>query len=104
MKERGIAFLMARERLGDDSLGPQLKAAFGGVYIANEGFNLESAQAILARGEADAVGFGKDFISNPDLPARLATGAALNPWKMETFYSPGPAGYTDYPALELTDA
>lgn len=104
MRDRGIAFLMARERLGDDRLGPQLKAAFGGVYIANEGFNLESAQAILARGEADAVGFGKDFISNPDLPARLAKGAALNPWKMETFYSPGPEGYTDYPALELTDA
>jgi 2,4-dienoyl-CoA reductase-like NADH-dependent reductase (Old Yellow Enzyme family) len=104
MKDRGIAFLMARERLGDDSLGPKLKAAFGGVYIANEGFNLESAQAILARGEADAVGFGKDFIANPDLPARLKAGAPLNAWKMETFYSGGAEGYTDYPALELSDA
>ena len=104
MKDRGLAFLMARERLGDDSLGARLKAEFGGVYIANEGFNLESAQAILAAGHADAVGFGKDFISNPDLPARLKAGAPLNAWKMETFYSPGPEGYVDYPALQLSEA
>ena len=104
MKDRGIAFLMARERLGDDSLGPQLKAAFGGAYIANEGFKGETAQEILDRGEADAVGFGKDFIANPDLPARLKAGAALNPWRMETFYTGGAEGYTDYPALELSEA
>jgi 2,4-dienoyl-CoA reductase-like NADH-dependent reductase (Old Yellow Enzyme family) len=104
MKDRGLAFLMSRERVGPDSLGPALKTAFGGVYIANEGFNLESAQAILAAGHADAVGFGKDFIANPDLPARLAAGAALNPWRMETFYSGGAEGYTDYPALELSEA
>ena len=58
MRERGLAFLMARERLGDDRIGPQLKAAFGGVFIANEGFELASAQALLDAGEADAVGFG----------------------------------------------
>jgi 2,4-dienoyl-CoA reductase-like NADH-dependent reductase (Old Yellow Enzyme family) len=104
MKARGLAFLMARERLGADSLGPQLKAAFGGVYVANEGFDLESAQAVLARGDADAVAFGKDFIANPDLPARLAAGAPLNPWRMETFYSGGAEGYVDYPALEFSDA
>ena len=100
MRERGIAFLMAREHLGPDSLGPRLKAAFGGVYIANEGFDQASAEALLAAGEADAVGFGKLFISNPDLPARFRTGAALTPWRAETFYSPGPEGYVDYPVLE----
>ncbi|MBU1378443.1 MAG: alkene reductase [Alphaproteobacteria bacterium] len=104
MRERGIAFLMARERVGSDSLGPQLKAAFGGIYIANEGLTGETGQALLDAGEADAIGFGKDFISNPDLPARLKAGAALNAWKMETFYSPGAAGYTDYPALEPASA
>jgi 2,4-dienoyl-CoA reductase-like NADH-dependent reductase (Old Yellow Enzyme family) len=104
MGHRGLAFLMARERLGPDSLGPRLKAAFGGPYIVNEGFNLESAQAVLAAGEADAVAFGKLFIANPDLPARLQAGAPLNPWTLETFYSPGPEGYVDYPALELSDA
>jgi len=104
MRERGIAFLMARERKADDSRGPALKAAFGGVYIVNEGFDLAKGEAALASGEADAVGFGKLFISNPDLPARLKAGAPLNPWIAETFYSPGPEGYVDYPALELDDA
>jgi 2,4-dienoyl-CoA reductase-like NADH-dependent reductase (Old Yellow Enzyme family) len=104
MRERGLAFLMAREHLKAERLGPKLKAEFAGPYIANEGLDLEAAERVLADGEADAVGFGKLFISNPDLPVRLKTGASLNPWTMETFYSPGPAGYTDYPALERTDA
>ncbi|MDB5463611.1 MAG: nemA, partial [Phenylobacterium sp.] len=104
MRERGLAFLMARERRADDSLGPQLKAAFGGPYIVNEGFDLEGARAAVASGEADAVAFGKLFISNPDLPERLKSGAPLNPWIAETFYSAGPEGYVDYPALQLSEA
>lgn len=104
MRERGIAFLMAREHVAPDRLGPQLKAAFGGIYIANEGLDLERAQALLAAGEADAVGFGKLFISNPDLPIRLKLGAPLTAWTAETFYSPGPEGYVDYPLLDPTDA
>ena len=104
MRDRGIAFLMARERVADDSIGPALKAAFGGVYIANEGLDQKAAEALLAAGEADAVGFGKLFISNPDLPARFKAGAPLNPWTLETFYTPGPEGYVDYPALALSDA
>jgi 2,4-dienoyl-CoA reductase-like NADH-dependent reductase (Old Yellow Enzyme family) len=104
MRDRGLAFLMARERQADDSIGAVLKAEFGGVYIVNEGFTLETAQTAVASGDADAVGFGKLFISNPDLPARLKTGAQLNPWTVETFYSPCPEGYVDYPALETADA
>lgn len=97
--KRRIAFLCARESLAEPRLGPKLKAAFGGVYIANERFTQESAQAVLDRGEADAVAFGKAFIANPDLPRRFATGAVLNAWDTSTFYAPGPAGYVDYPAL-----
>jgi 2,4-dienoyl-CoA reductase-like NADH-dependent reductase (Old Yellow Enzyme family) len=104
MRERGIAFLMAREHRRDDSLGPALKRAFGGVYIVNEGFDLAKGEAALAAGEADAVGFGKLFISNPDLPTRLKAGAPLAEWNLATFYTPGPAGYVDYPALALDDA
>jgi len=104
MRDRGLAFLMARERRGEDSLGPALKAAFGGTYIVNEGFDLETAEAAVASGEADAVGFGKLFISNPDLVARLKVAAPLNPWTPETFQSPGPEGYVDYPALEMNKA
>jgi 2,4-dienoyl-CoA reductase-like NADH-dependent reductase (Old Yellow Enzyme family) len=97
--ERNIAFICARERLGDDRIGPQLKAAFGGTYVANEGFTRQTAEQALATGEADAVAFGKLFIANPDLPARFARDAALNPWKAETFYSSGAEGYVDYPHL-----
>lgn len=102
--KRGIAFIAAREHVGPDSIGPLLKKAFGGAYIANEGFTKESAEAILASGNADAVAFGKLFIANPDLPKRFAAGAKLNEWDSSTFYGGNAKGYTDYPALDLVDA
>jgi 2,4-dienoyl-CoA reductase-like NADH-dependent reductase (Old Yellow Enzyme family) len=98
--KRKIAFLMAREARKPDSIGPQIKDAFGGVYIANEGFDQASAEQALADGVADAVAFGKLIIANPDLVARFATRAALNAWNNETFYGGGAAGYIDYPALQ----
>jgi 2,4-dienoyl-CoA reductase-like NADH-dependent reductase (Old Yellow Enzyme family) len=97
--KRKIAFLCSRESTKAPRLGPDLKAAFGGVYIANEGFSREAAEAAIEAGEADAVAFGKLFLANPDLPRRFSLGAPLNAWNAETFYSEGPVGYTDYPAL-----
>lgn len=96
---RKIAFICAREREGPDSIGPELKKAFGGLYVANEKFTLESGNAILAAGDADAVAYGVPYIANPDLPERFAQGAALNAADPTTFYADGAAGYTDYPAL-----
>jgi len=96
---RGIAFIAAREHAGAGRIGPELKAAFGGVYVANEGFDEDSAEALLAAGEADAVAFGRMFIANPDLPRRFRERAALNSPDPQTFYSSGAHGYTDYPAL-----
>jgi len=101
--KRGIAFIFTRESLGENRLSPELKRRFGGVLIANEGFNLQTAQQVLAAGEADAVAFGKDFISNPDLPRRLQLNVALSPYQVESFYWNGEGdarkGYTDYPSL-----
>ena len=97
---RKIAFIAAREKLGPNRIGPELKKAFGGVYVANEDFSFETAQQVLANGEADAVAFGKLFIANPDLPARFREQAPLNTPNAETFYSHAEAGYTDYPALQ----
>lgn len=97
--KRKIAFICARESLAEPRVGPKLKTAFGGIYIANEGFTFESAEQALATGEADAVAFGKLFIANPDLPRRFALRAPLNAWNSATFYGTGPEGYTDYPAL-----
>ncbi|HVI53152.1 MAG TPA: alkene reductase [Candidatus Sulfotelmatobacter sp.] len=98
---RGLAFLFAREYLGEDRLGPQLKKQFGGAYIVNENLSREDAEAVLAKGEADAVSWGKLFIANPDLPKRLQLRAALNEPKPESFHGGTAAGYTDYPALEV---
>jgi 2,4-dienoyl-CoA reductase-like NADH-dependent reductase (Old Yellow Enzyme family) len=97
--KRRIAFICAREYEAPDSLGPQLKAAFGGVYIANEKFTFDSAQTALAAGWADAVAFGKLIIANPDLPKRFRSNVYNEPQAMHTFYGGGAQGYTDYPAL-----
>ncbi|MBU0900576.1 MAG: alkene reductase [Gammaproteobacteria bacterium] len=97
--KRGMAFICAREKEADDSLSPSLKEAFGGVFIANERFTKDQANAWLQSGKADAVAFGIPFIANPDLPARLAQDAELNTPHPETFYGKGPVGYLDYPTL-----
>jgi len=100
--KRGIAFICAREAVGDDRLGPALKQAFGGVYIANEKLDKDSAEKLIASGDADAVAFGQWFIANPDLPARLRADAPLNPARPDKFYGAGAEGYTDYPALQAS--
>jgi len=97
--KRGIAFIMTREKLGDDSLMPAIKQAFGGSVIANEGFDFNSATKLLDEHRADAVGFGKLIIANPDLVARFKQQAPLNAWDGSTFYAAGEKGYTDYPSL-----
>ena len=94
---RRIAFICARESLGDKRIGPQLKAAFGGTYIANEKFTQATGNQVLAAGEADAVAYGVPFIANPDLPERFKQNAPLNAPDQATFYAPGAKGYTDYP-------
>ncbi|MBL7684703.1 MAG: alkene reductase [Deltaproteobacteria bacterium] len=97
LKKRKIAFICAREHEGSGRIGPRLKKAFGGFYVANENFSFETGEAILERGEADAVAFGRLFIANPDLPKRFELKAPLNEPHPETFYASGPKGYTDYP-------
>jgi 2,4-dienoyl-CoA reductase-like NADH-dependent reductase (Old Yellow Enzyme family) len=100
LRRRRIAFICARESLGDHRLGPQLKKEFGGVYIANEQFTRETAEQTIAAGEADAVAFGQLFIANPDLPRRFELNAPLNKPDQTTFYQPGEKGYIDYPFLQ----
>lgn len=100
--KRGLAFLFIRETRGPGALLPSLKRAFGGVVIANDGFDFAAATEAVTQGLADAVAFGKDYISNPDLVRRLSLGAPLNALVTETIYdlpASGAKGYTDYPAL-----
>jgi 2,4-dienoyl-CoA reductase-like NADH-dependent reductase (Old Yellow Enzyme family) len=97
---RKLAFLCARESHDQPALGPMIREAFGGVFIANEGFTADSARDLLRSGKADAVAFGKAAIANADLVERIRRGAAWNTPDPETFYGSGPKGYLDYPLLE----
>ena len=94
---RKIAFLCARESLDAPRIGPELKRAFGGTFIANQGFTAATAQQVLDAGEADAMAWGKLFIANPDLPDRLLRGSPLNEPNSATFYGGAAEGYVDYP-------
>ena len=76
-----------------------LRPLFKGPFAAGGGFDLASGNAALASGAADFIVYGKLFTSNPDLPHRFATGAALTPFDASTFYTPGLKGYTDFPSL-----
>ena len=75
------------------------RASFKGVLVSNMGYTAEEAAKAIAEGKVDAVAFGTSFLANPDLPARIQARAPLNAPDPAKFYSPGPAGYTDYPAM-----
>jgi N-ethylmaleimide reductase len=76
-----------------------LRRHWPGAWIVNNGYTREMALDAVASGRADAVSFGKAFISNPDLSRRLREQAPLAEWNQKTFYGGGAEGYTDYPAL-----
>jgi N-ethylmaleimide reductase len=73
---------------------------YRGILIGNMGYSAEEADKAIADGKLDAVAFGSSFLANPDLPERFRRGAALNTPDPASFYSPGAAGYTDYPTLQ----
>jgi N-ethylmaleimide reductase len=75
------------------------RARFANALIGNMGYDAAEADAAIRDGKLDAVAFGVNFLANPDLPARIAAGAPLNAPRQETFYTPGPEGYTDYPPM-----
>ena len=105
---RNIAFLELREPPANGTFGstdvprqsPAIRKVFPGPLVLNSDYDAASAQRALDSGVADAISFGRPFLANPDLPARLASGAALNRDVMATWYSQGDEGYIDYPALE----
>jgi N-ethylmaleimide reductase len=80
-----------------------LRSIFKGPIVAAGGFTGESADSILAAGDADLVAFGRSFISNPDLPERLRCGHALAPYDRESFYGGDHRGYTDYPPYQASE-
>ena len=81
-------------------LVPAIRKAYRGPLIINSDYHLADASAALASGRADAIAFGRPFLANPDLVARLKANAPLNQPDPETFYTQGAEGYTDYPTLD----
>jgi len=101
---RGLAYLHVIE--GDTSGAPvppfdyfAIKRLFGGIFMANNGFDRGRANEAIAQGRAELVAFGKPFISNPDLVTRLYLDVPLCPLNRETLYGGTEQGYTDYPVL-----
>jgi 2,4-dienoyl-CoA reductase-like NADH-dependent reductase (Old Yellow Enzyme family) len=103
----GLAFLELREPGPNGTFGkasrppvaPTIKAAFGGPLVLNADYDGASGQLALDEGRADAVAFGRTFLANPDLPARIRAGAPLTKDVVETWYSQGDEGYVDYPTM-----
>jgi N-ethylmaleimide reductase len=75
------------------------RKAFDGTFISAGGYTPESAKAAVSNDQADAIAFGRFYISNPDLAERILKGAELTPYNRTTFYGGAEKGYTDYPYL-----
>ena len=112
LSNRGIAYVHLIEpratlaggsdAVSDDvpSTSELFRASFNGAFISAGGYDAHNAAPAVAAGAVDAVAFGRLFISNPDLPARLRSGAALTPYNRATFYGGAEVGYTDYPVAD----
>ncbi len=82
-----------------ESLRAKLRSVFKGALIFVGNYDAARAESDLAAGKCDLIAVGRQFLANPDLPARWKAGAALNAPDFSTFYAAGEKGYTDYPAL-----
>jgi len=82
-----------------DSMKQTMRRLFQGAIILSGGYDAARAQHDIDAGKGDLVAVGRDFLANPDLPARWHNGTALNQPDFDTFYTPGPKGCTDYPAM-----
>lgn len=104
LDEIGIAYLEVREAPKGDSMlpstsaqvHPAMRKAFKGTFIMNSDFDQERGMQALANGEADAISYGRPFISNPDLPEVFKAGKPMAESDPQTWYTQGEKGYTDY--------
>lgn len=105
LNERGLLYihLVDHSSMGapqiPDSMRASLRRMSRCALIFSGGYDPVRAENDLQANKCDLIAVGKQVLANPDLPKRWQTGAALNAPDMNTFYTPGPKGYTDYPAL-----
>tara|TARA_R110000772_G_scaffold133924_1_gene242363 strand:- start:3163 stop:4260 length:1098 start_codon:yes stop_codon:yes gene_type:complete len=109
----GIAFLELREPPPHGTYGntnippvsPDIRPVFSRPLVLNSDYFYDNATTALANNNADAISFGRTFMTNPDLPERFRVGAELNPIDFTpSWYSQGAEGYVDYPTMEETKA
>jgi len=106
LNARGLVYihLVDHSSMGAPLVPDTMKAAFRKLFkhtlILSGGYNAERAESDLIERKCDLIAVGRPFLANPDLPTRWKTGAAMNAPDMDTLYTPGPKGYTDYPALD----
>lgn len=109
LNEYNLAYLHLSEPFSDVSelpfavteIAKRYRPIYKGTLIINGDFDQERGNRYILEGLADAVAFGKPYVSNPDLVERFAQDAPLQDWDQGTFYTPGEKGYTDYPKLKL---
>lgn len=105
LNERGLVYihLVDHSSMGatppSEAIRTVLRNQSNCALILSGGYDFKRAEADLATGKGDLIAVGKPILANPDLRKRWESGAALNAPDMGTFYTPGPKGYTDYPAL-----
>jgi len=99
LNEVGVCYIHMLGFALPDSLLQSMKKEYAGPIMLNGGYTAERAAADIAAGKADLISFGNTFLANPDLVTRMRKGATLNVADQNTFYTPGAAGYNDYPTL-----
>ncbi|RDC59191.1 N-ethylmaleimide reductase [Alteripontixanthobacter maritimus] len=112
-QDLGIAFVELREPGPDGTFGQTdvpkqhdvIREKYTGTLVLNSDYTAEEAVRDVSAGTCDAVAFGRPYISNPDLAARIEAGAdwAPNVNVPQSWYLPGPAGYIDYPTMDEED-
>lgn len=108
LNEYDLAYLHLSEPFNDVSEVPfaepeiakRYRTVYKGTLIINANFDQEEGNRYVLEGLADAVAYGKPYISNPDLVERFEAGAELAEWDQDTFYTQGEKGYTDYPTYQ----
>ncbi len=114
LEELGVGFVELREPGPEGTFGqtevppqsPLIRSLFSGPLMLNSDYTAAQAEQAVTSGRCDAISFGRPYISNPDLATRIRVGAewAPNTNVPKSWYSPGPEGYTDYPALQPATA
>lgn len=110
LQQMGLAYIHLAEADWDDApqidleFRRQLRARFKGAILVTGKYDKARAEEILAQGLVDMVGFGRPFIANPDLPARIKYNWPLNSLNPSSLFGGGAQGYTDYPVFEVNQS